>query len=152
MTILRPVYRKMRREISMLITASRLRRLERMGLYKYSHIIPARPSVKLFSQSEALRKLYYDTFRVPNISGFYHGILRDLWENYGLGRECLLVSESTETRKAFSQRFPQTTFTATDYYVDLQSCAQTDVFLDNCSTEIPESLRYGFDSIECQET
>jgi hypothetical protein len=126
--------------------------LERFGLYHYSHIIPGRTSARSLSQFQALYKLHFDTFQVPNISGFYHGIMRDLWEDYGLGQKGLLISESTRTRQAFSEVYPQTVFICTDYYVDLQSCAQTDVLWDICSPEIPRILQHGFDSIVCQAT
>jgi len=152
MAIARKVYRWLNRRICMLNMAFRLRLLERIGLYQYRHVIPARPSVTPFSQAEALKKLYLDTFPVPNISRFYHGILRDWWGIYGLGKDCLLMSESIETRKAFSLAFPQTKFTATDYYVDMQSCAQTDVIWDMCLPSVPESLGRGFDSVVCQAT
>lgn len=126
--------------------------LKRIGLYEYCHIIPARSSAIPFRHQQALRKLRHDVFAVPNISGFYHGILRDFWEAYGLGERCLLISETVPTRQVFASKYPQTDFTCSDFYVDLQSCSQTDVLWDICSPQIPESLHGRFDSVICQAT
>jgi hypothetical protein len=148
----RNVLRKTYLKILIQLKIWQLRRLGRVGLHKYVHIIPAKPSAKPLSQRQALNKLHFEMFRVPNISGFYHGIMRDWWEDYGLGNNCLLISESIRTRQAFSSVYPLTSFISTDYYVDLQPDDKTDVLWDICSREKPGLLQRGFDSILCQAT
>ena len=45
-------------------------------------------------------------FLVPNVSGFYHAILRSWWEQYGLGERCLLVSETHAASRVFKEGWP----------------------------------------------
>lgn len=89
---------------------------------------------------------------VPNTSGGYHGILVQWWEKYLLGQKCLLISETKDTKKIFEEKYPDTAFTTTDYYIDLIQGSSTDV-LWNLYEEIPEALSITkFDSIICQAT
>ncbi len=95
---LRKVLKKTYLKILIQLKVQKLRLLERIGLYKHVHIIPAKPSAKPLSQLQSLNKRHSEIFRIPNISGFYQGIMRDLWEYYGLGNDCRLISASIQTR------------------------------------------------------
>lgn len=90
---------------------------------------------------------------VPNHSGGYHGLLRQWWTTYGLGRSCLLVSESSEVGVFFEKLYPGTKVVATDYYLDIGPAqARTDVVW-NLYEPIPEVLaETKFGSVICQAT
>jgi SAM-dependent methyltransferase len=90
-------------------------------------------------------------FPVPNVSGFYHGILRSYWERHGLGSRCLLVSETKAVAQVFAEKWPAIRFVTTDYYVELQPNPACDVVWDLCSLSVPTDLR-DFDSVICQAT
>jgi hypothetical protein len=86
----------------------------------------------------------------PNTSTGYHGILVQWWENYKLGQNCLLVSETKKVKQVFSEKYPGTEFITTDFYVDLIKGASTDV-LWNLYEGAPKALDgIRFDSIICQ--
>jgi hypothetical protein len=88
----------------------------------------------------------------PNTSSGYHGILKQWWEKFQLGEDCLLISESKKVREVFEKNYPDTKFMATDYYVDLIEGASTDV-LWNLYEDIPEAFKeIRFSSIVCQAT
>jgi hypothetical protein len=103
------------------------------------------------TKAEARAKLGRGHLLVPNVSGFYHGILREYWERHGLGDKCLLVSETSAVADVFSQIYSQTQFVTTDYFLDLQPHPTCDVLWDLCSPIIPETLRQ-FESVICQAT
>jgi len=90
---------------------------------------------------------------VPNISGFYHNILQKYWTHYGLGKKCLLVSETKAVGDVFTNKYPNTQFVTTDYYLDLQPNpnAKCDVVWDLCAKTIPDELNH-FNSIINQAT
>lgn len=58
-------------------------------------------------------------FSVPNLSGGYHGLMRQWWEYYGFGKSCLLVSETIPVRQAFEVSYPGVRFVSTDYFLEL---------------------------------
>ncbi len=88
----------------------------------------------------------------PNTSHGYHGILVQWWEKYLLGQKSLLVSETKNVKKIFTEKYNNTEFVATDFYVDLLEDASTDV-LWNLYEDIPSALETNkFDSIVCQAT
>jgi SAM-dependent methyltransferase len=103
------------------------------------------------SLSSARSKLEGPHLLVSNVSGFYHRILQEYWERFGLGLNCLLVSETTKVAAEFRQRYPNTTFTATDYYVELQPEPHCDVVWDLCAAQTHPALGQ-YDSIVCQAT
>jgi len=87
---------------------------------------------------------------VPNLSGSYHGLLRKQWETHGLGRRCLLVSETSDVRRCFEEAYPDTAFVCTDYYTNLRADNPCDVVW-NVYEEAPAQLEPGsFDSVICQ--
>jgi hypothetical protein len=103
------------------------------------------------TKAEARRRLESGHLLVPNLSGFYHGILKGWWETHGLGEKCLLVSETNAVAEIFSERYPDTTFVTTDYFVDLQPNPTCDVVWDLCSSSVPAAVT-GVQSIVCQAT
>lgn len=101
--------------------------------------------------ADARKRLRTGHFLVPNVSGFYHGILTEWFRVYGLGRRSLLVSETRAVAAAFSRAHPETEFVSTDFFVDLQPDPMCHVVWDLCSEEAPKELT-GFGSIICQAT
>jgi SAM-dependent methyltransferase len=89
---------------------------------------------------------------VPNLSGFYHDILRAWWEIHGLGVRCLLVSETRAVARVFQGSWPGTRFVTTDLHVELQSQPECDFVWDLCSTAPPDGHREAFSSVICQAT
>lgn len=102
-------------------------------------------------KDEARRRLEGGHLLVPNLSGFYHGILKGWWEQHGLGESCLLISETHAVAETFAQHYPDSRFITTDYFVDLQPHPTCDVVWDLCSDELPEGVR-GVQSVICQAT
>jgi hypothetical protein len=127
----------------------RLDRLAGEGLNPFSSI---KGSVSgATSMRDARRKISRAHMHVPNLSGFYHGTLRDWFFHYGLGSRCLLVSETKAVAEVFQSHFPGTDFITTDFYVDLQPEPKCDVVWDICASHPPAALS-GFNSIVCQAT
>lgn len=88
---------------------------------------------------------------VPNVSGFYHNILRMYWTQYGLGAKCLLVSETKAVGSVFASQYATTEFVTTDYYLQLQPNPECDVEWDLCSLDVPVKLN-NFTSVINQAT
>lgn len=90
--------------------------------------------------------------KAPNTSNGYHGILIQWWEHFGLGENCLLLSETTKVRELFQSKYPDTSFICTDYYTELIKDASTDIIwnlYDNAPNSLPTAF---FNSIICQAT
>lgn len=91
-------------------------------------------------------------FEAPNTSGGYHGLLLQWWTKFGLGKDCLLISETTKVREIFQAKYESTNFVCTDYYTELLENAKTDVIW-NLYHDIPEEFKNRkFDSVICQAT
>jgi hypothetical protein len=103
------------------------------------------------SREDARAMLSSGHILVPNVSGFYHGILRRWLEKFGLGSKCLLISETKAVAAVFAKHYPATEFISTDFYLDLQPDPKCHVVWDLCSQTPPAELR-GFHSIVCQAT
>ena len=87
-----------------------------------------------------------------NHSHGYHGLLKQWWTEYGLGKKCLLISETCEVANQFYKLYPLTKMISTDFYLDLIEDGKTDV-LWNLYEPIPEKLeKLSFGSILCQAT
>ena len=89
---------------------------------------------------------------VPNIVGYYHHAMAQFIHAHGLGKKCLLVSESINVKHVMSKIHPGTDFTSCDLFPELMgqiSCAKgTDVLWDVC-LEPPSELQKGFSSVIC---
>jgi hypothetical protein len=59
------------------------------------------------------------TLRVPNLSGHFAGALRRMWDSYGLGSRCLLVSESRAVAAVMRERYPTTDFLSSNLHPEL---------------------------------
>lgn len=90
-------------------------------------------------------------FKANNLSGGYHGILKQWWEHYiDITKESrvLLVSEGNDVKKSFEEVYPKWSFRTTDKYYDLQS--EPDIIADICDyNSLPENE---FDLVICQAT
>jgi hypothetical protein len=88
-------------------------------------------------------------FECSNHSFGYHGVLRQFWDSFGFGKKCLLISETKKVAAEFHQKYPQTEFIATDYYLELHSKSQETDIVWNLYEE-PPGIQV--DSIVCQAT
>jgi SAM-dependent methyltransferase len=90
-------------------------------------------------------------FNVKNLSGGYHGILKQWWEHYcetDKSNDVLLVSEGNDVKKTFESTYPNWNIKTTDKYYDLQS--EPDIIADICEpNDFPENQ---FDLIINQAT
>ena len=123
-------------------------KLTKEGLNPFVHITSTGKQLTLKQARELLLK---DHMLVPNVSGFYHRILREYWMYYGLGDKCLLVSETKSVGNVFVNEYINTSFVTTDYYLELQPNPQCDVVWDLCSAIIPDELNH-FSSVINQAT
>mgnify|MGYP001565895980 CR=1 FL=1 len=53
---------------------------------------------------------------LPNLTGFLVPVLRQFMDMHGLGKECLLVSESNAVRERLQPLYPDTRFTTCDKF------------------------------------
>ena len=91
--------------------------------------------------------------KVSNLSGGYHGLLRQWWDYYGLGAKVLLVSETVAVRREFEAMYSGKEFVTTDYFTEISSNNSPPDVLWNMYEEPPASLKPGsFSSIICQAT
>jgi SAM-dependent methyltransferase len=90
---------------------------------------------------------------VPNIVGYYHHAMAQFIRVHGLGKKCLLVSESKSVKQAMSKIHPNVEFVSCDLFPELMNRAPysngTDMLWDVC-LEPPSGLRSGFSSVICQ--
>ena len=90
--------------------------------------------------------------RVPNLAGEYHSVLRQYWETHGLGRQCLLVSESKRVKMLMEEIYPGVSFTTADLYYELlgnEECDKPDVVWDVCLRPDKDLFPELFQSIIC---
>lgn len=90
---------------------------------------------------------------VPNLVGYFHPLLRQYWEFYGLGDECLLVSEPKGVSCILKDIYPQVSFITTDLFSDLyfdEALSHPDYIWDVCLPPPPELEGHLFKSIVCQ--
>lgn len=137
-----------RRHAGTLRGIPRHRRYDRMEKAGVSPFVCSDPSV---TRAQARYRLEHGHLLVPNLSGFYHGILKEWWERYGLGDRSLLISETHAVAEVFADKYPASKFVTTDYFVDLQPQPTCDFVWDLCSAEVPHEAR-GANSIVCQAT
>jgi len=91
--------------------------------------------------------------KVSNLSGGYHGLLRQWWDYYGLGAKVLLVSETVAVRREFETMYSGKEFVATDYFTEISPNQSPPDVLWNMYEEPPTSLKPGsFSSSICQAT
>jgi hypothetical protein len=89
---------------------------------------------------------------VPNHSHGYHGLLKQWWEEYGLGTSSLFISETNEVGSVINKLYPTTKILTTDYYLGLVEDGRTDIIW-NLYDQIPLDLSsHRFSSIVCQAT
>jgi len=90
---------------------------------------------------------------VANFNGSFRGVLRGMWENHGLGRCCLLVSESRRVAAELHSVYPATDFVTTDLNAQGASGGEMDrpdIVWDVCLPP-PEALASRrFDSVVAQ--
>jgi hypothetical protein len=91
--------------------------------------------------------------KVSNLSGGYHGLLRQWWEHYGLGKRVLLISETSAVRKEFEALYRNTEFVATDYFTEIAAHQSQPDVVWNLYDAPPAKLKEArFNSIICQAT
>ena len=92
-------------------------------------------------------------FIVQNLSGGYHGIMKQYWEKYldtTQPLDVLLVSENNKVKKQFNDIYPYWNIKTIDLYYELTS-EKPDIIGDICSNDNP-LVNYKFDLIINQAT
>ena len=115
--------------------------LQPLGTYWYS------------SESADFSQVKPRAFPAPNLSGGFYLALVAYWEHFGLGRNCLLVSETGQTKKLFEARYPKVTFATTDLHWELQDTqgfGKPDIVWNVCLPHPQQLEGKQFDSIICQ--
>lgn len=85
---------------------------------------------------------------VPNLSGFYHGILQQWWQNhFPRVKDCLLISENVHVKQHFENNYSNIKFFTNDHPESDQK--PVDISHDLC---VPWSTYNAFDAIICQAT
>jgi hypothetical protein len=115
--------------------------LQPFGTYFYS------------SEGHVFKNVPAKEIPLPNLSGYLHNILRQYMDCHGLGRKCLLVSESNSVKAELQKYYPDVEFLTSDYYPELMNATgqdkKVDTIWDVC-TKPPDSLiESRFDSIVC---
>lgn len=85
------------------------------------------------------------TIIFSNLSGGYHGILKQWWDFYFTKGKVLLISESEKVKNEFKLLYPQWDIKTTDF-----NDKSTDIFVDLCLKENP--FKEKFDLIINQAT
>jgi hypothetical protein len=85
----------------------------------------------------------------PNVMNGYHGILKQWWEHYTEGTDCLLVSENNEVKASFQQSYPDWNFVTVDLF-HLWG-GETDIHADLCG-DFGDDVHARFDLVICQAT
>jgi glycosyltransferase involved in cell wall biosynthesis len=62
-------------------------------------------------------------FKCSNLSGGYHGILKQYWEYYNQGNDVLLISENNKVKEEFNSIYPNWKITTIDFYPEISSMA-----------------------------
>ncbi|WPF88366.1 hypothetical protein [Cyanobacterium aponinum] len=84
---------------------------------------------------------------LSNLSGKFNSIFRQYIDYYGLGNECLLLSEGNKVKTELAKYYPQVKFLTSDFFSELTKNNLPDILWDVCLPP-PEDLKNKtFDSI-----
>ena len=89
-------------------------------------------------------------FKVSNLSGGYHGILKQYWDTYNTGNDVLLISENNKVKKEFSDIYPNWNIQTIDFYPEISTNNDVDIVGDICNQNNP--LLNNYDLIINQAT
>jgi hypothetical protein len=89
-------------------------------------------------------------FKCSNLSGGYHGILKQYWEHYNKGTDVLLISENNKVKEEFSNFYPNWNIETIDCYPEISTVNDVDIIGDICNFETP--LKKSYDLIINQAT
>ena len=83
-------------------------------------------------------------FPIPNLSGGYHGILKQWWDKYNTGTSVLLVSENNNIKKEFEKVYPTFEFETIDFFPELIHAEKKDcdIFADICKPDVLPINKY----------
>lgn len=60
-------------------------------------------------------------FKCSNLSGGYHGILKQYWEHYNKGNNILLISENNKVKEEFKSSYPNWIIDTIDFYPEIST-------------------------------
>ena len=89
-------------------------------------------------------------FEVSNLSGGYHGILKQYWDTYNTGNDVLLISENNKVKKEFNDIYPDWHIQTIDFYPEISTTNDVDIVGDICNSINP--LLNSYDLIINQAT
>ncbi|MBD2292372.1 hypothetical protein H6G06_02465 [Anabaena sphaerica FACHB-251] len=85
---------------------------------------------------------------LPNLSLKFHSVIRKYLDHYGLGNECLLLSEGNRVKEEISKYYPKVNFFFTsDLFSELTENNLPDFIWDVCLPPPNELKNKTFDSI-----
>ena len=89
-------------------------------------------------------------FEVSNLSGGYHGILKQWWDYYNPGPNVLLISENNKVKSDFQKVYPNWNIVTIDNYPEISNMNDVDIKGDICNQTNP--IKGRFDLIINQAT
>jgi len=81
-------------------------------------------------------------FKCSNLSGGYHGILKQYWEYYNTGNDILLISENNSVKKEFNQVYTNWNIKTIDNYPEISTINDVDIIGDICNNINPIVDKY----------
>ena len=83
-------------------------------------------------------------FFVSNLSGGYHGIMKQYWDEYTTGTSIyvLLISENNTVKEEYQKYYPLWNITTIDNYPEISTFSSCDIKGDICSFINPITNKY----------
>jgi len=76
-------------------------------------------------------------FKCSNLSGGYHGILKQYWDTYNNGSDVLLISENNKVKSEFNKIYPTWNIKTIDCYPEISTTNDVDIIGDICNFNNP---------------
>lgn len=90
-----------------------------------------------FNCNNNYKKFVGGLFPTSNTSNGYHGILKQWWDNYNIGNDILLISETNTVKNEFQASYPDWIINTVDKFSD-----DSDIKVDICSEINPFNNKY----------
>lgn len=80
--------------------------------------------------------------KCSNLSGGYHGILKQYWDKYNTGNDVLLISENNKVKEEFNLIYPNWNIKTIDLYPEISTTYDVDIVGDICNMSNPITDKY----------
>jgi len=82
-------------------------------------------------------------FKCSNLSGGYHGILKQYWEYYNKGNDILLISENNKVKSEFNIVYPDWNIKTIDFFPEISTVKDdVDIIGNICDAKNPILDKY----------